>query len=190
MRDRRFIVCVMAVSLLLAGCGKKNAKVTPDTAPAPPPTQAAAPPPPTSPPPAPTMSAPEPDPLSGDIESVNRYVREKGLLADVLFDYDRDELRQDARRQLENNARFIKEYPQFKIALEGHADERGTVEYNLALGHKRANNARTFLDTMGVEEGLLQATSYGKERPVCTDTNEGCWQRNRRVHFEIVGRIE
>lgn len=190
MRNRRFTVVVVGLALLLAGCAKKNSKTTPDATPAPPPSQASAPSTPTAAPPPPATSKPANDPLAGDIESVNRYVREQGLLSDVMFDYDRDELRQDARRQLEANARFLKEYLQFKIALEGHADERGTVEYNLALGHKRASNARTFLDTMGVEHDRLQATSYGKERPVCTDSQETCWQRNRRVHFEIVGRIE
>ena len=190
MRERRFIICLMALCVLLAGCGgKKNLKTTPDVAPPPPPQQASAPPAPAMPPPAPKV-AETIDWTTGDIDSVNRYVREQGLLADVLFDYDRDELRQDARHQLETNAAFIKQYPQFKIALEGHADERGTVEYNLALGHKRANNARTFLDTMGVRHERLEATSYGKERPVCTDAQESCWQRNRRVHFEIVGRVE
>ena len=74
--------------------------------------------------------------------------------------------------------------------LEGHADERGTVEYNLALGQKRAGSARAYLDTMGVANERLQAMSYGKERPVCRESGENCWQRNRRVHFEIVERVE
>ena len=189
MRDRRFVIFLMALCVLLAGCGKKNAKTVPDVAPAPPPQETAPPPPPVMPPPAPKVAETS-DWTTGDIDSVNRYVREQGLLSDVLFDYDRDELRKDAKNQLETNARFLKQYPQFKIALEGPADERGTVEYNLALGHKRANNARTFLDTMGVQHDRLAATSYGKERPVCTDNAESCWQKNRRVHFEIVGRTE
>lgn len=189
MRNRRFTVVLVGLCLLLAGCAKKNSKTTPDATPAPPSQQAPAPSATTAPP-TPAPSKPVNDPLAGDIESVNRYVREQGLLSDVMFDYDRDELRQEARQKLEANARFLKEYPQFKIALEGHADERGTVEYNLALGHKRANNARAFLDTMGVEHDRLQATTYGEERPVCTDRQESCWQLNRRVHFEIVGRIE
>jgi peptidoglycan-associated lipoprotein len=130
------------------------------------------------------------DPLAGDLATVNRYVREQGLLADVLFDYDRHELGADARRQLEANARFLKERPQFQIALEGHADERGTVEYNLALGQKRSASARSYLDAMGVARDRLQATSLGEERPLCTEHNEDCWQRNRRVRFEIVARIE
>ena len=188
MRNRRLIVVTVGLGLLLAGCAKKNSKITPDATPAPAPVPA--PSTTSAAPPAPAPPKPISDPLAGDIDSVNRYVREQGLLSDVMFDYDRDELRQDARQQLEANARFLKEYPQFKIALEGHADERGTVEYNLALGHKRANSARTFLDTMGVEHDRLEATTYGEERPVCTDRQESCWQRNRRVHFEIVGRIE
>jgi peptidoglycan-associated lipoprotein len=139
---------------------------------------------------APPPTSPVDDPLAGDLDTVNRYVGEQGLLADVLFDYDRHELKGDARRQLEANARFLKEHPQFQIALEGHADERGTVEYNLALGQKRVASARSFLDVTGVSGDRLLAMSYGEERPQCTEQNESCWQRNRRVHFEIVARIE
>jgi peptidoglycan-associated lipoprotein len=180
-------VVILGLGLLLAGCAKK----APDVNPAPAPHEAPTPPPTTTvAPPTPAPSKPAIDPFAGDIEAVNRYVREQGLLSDVMFDYDRDQLRPDARQQLEANARFLKEYPQFRVALEGHADERGTVEYNLALGQKRASTARTFLDTMGVEHDRLAAATYGEERPVCTERLESCWQRNRRVHFEIVGRVE
>ena len=189
MRIRRFTVVILGLGLPLAGFGCAK-KITPDTNPAAAPHEAPAPPTTTVAPPTPASSKPAIDPLAGDIEAVNRYVREQGLLSDVMFDYDRDELRQDARQQLEANARFLKEYPQFKIALEGHADERGTVEYNLALGQRRASTTRTFLDTMGVVRDRLEAATYGEERPVCTERQESCWHRNRRVHFEIVGRIE
>jgi peptidoglycan-associated lipoprotein len=108
----------------------------------------------------------------------------------VLFDYNRHELRLDARRQLEALAGFLKEHPEFEVALDGHADERGTVEYNLALGQERAVSARSYLDSMGVVRDRLQAKSYGKERPLCSERQESCWQQNRRVHFEIVGRTE
>ena len=104
--------------------------------------------------------------------------------------YDRHELRLDARRQLDAIAGFRKEHPEFEVALDGHADERGTVEYNLALGQERAVSARSYLDSRGVVQGRLQAKSYGKERPLCTESQESCWQQNRRVHFEIVGRTE
>jgi len=182
------LIVLGMLAALSGGCAKKQPQLTPTPTPEP------APPAATAPAPAPTVTLPPaeeaPDPLAGDLATVNRYVHEQGLLADVLFDYDRHELRADARRQLEANARFLKERPQFRIALEGHADERGTIEYNLALGQERAASARSFLDAMGVSSDRLQATSYGKERPLCTQRNESCWQRNRRVHFEIVERVE
>jgi len=187
MRCRVFVMLLATLAVLSAGCAKKHPQTSPTPTSPPPAPSASVPTPTPPPPPAPT---PVHDPFAGDLVEINRYVQEQGLLADVLFDYDRHEIRADARRQLEANARFLKEHPQFEIALEGHADERGTVEYNLALGQKRATSARSYLDSMGVTGGRLQATTYGKERPVCTQNSESCWQRNRRVHFEIVGRIE
>jgi peptidoglycan-associated lipoprotein len=188
MRIHSSMMALVMLAFLSGGCAKKNVVTSPTPTPEPPPPrQEAALPKPTVTPPPPAVV---PDPLAGDLAAVNRYVRDQGLLADVLFDYDRHELTEDARRQLEANARFLKQRPQFQIALEGHADERGTIEYNLALGQKRAASARWFLDMVGVSQDRLQTTSYGEERPLCTQRNENCWQRNRRVHFEIVGRIE
>lgn len=191
MRNRPFVMVLVLLAVLSGGCAKKHATTTPTPTAEPPAPPVAAPPvaappaPPVTPPP-----PPAPDPLAGDLATVNRYVQEQGLLADVLFDYNRHALTDEARGRLEANARFLKERPQFQIALEGHADERGTVEYNIALGQKRATSARSYLDLVGVPRDRLQATSYGEERPLCTEQNESCWQRNRRVHFEIVGRIE
>jgi len=179
------MVLVM-LAVLSGGCAKKHSRTNPTPTPEPPPRPASVPPAPSTVPPPP----PAHDPLAGDLATVNRYIREQGLLADVLFDYNRYELRPDARRQLEANARFLRERPQFRIALQGHADERGTVEYNLALGQKRAASARSILDVLGVSPDRLRATSYGEELPLCKEQNESCWQWNRRVHFEIVGRIE
>jgi peptidoglycan-associated lipoprotein len=189
MRRRPFVMLLMILAVLASGCAKKHSRTTtsPTPIPASPPPQPVAAPPAAALSPAPT---PAPDPLAGDLASVNRYLREQGLLADVLFDHDRHELRPDARRQLEATAGFLKEHPQFEVALDGHADERGTVEYNLALGQKRAASARSYLDSMGVVRDRVQATSYGEERPLCAEHDESCWQQNRRVHFEIVGRTE
>jgi peptidoglycan-associated lipoprotein len=189
MQSRLCMVVLVVLTVQSSGCAKKHALTVPtpsseaQSQPVPAPSA-----PPSSPAPPPPTEVQ--DPLDGDLTFVNRYVREQGLFADVLFDYDRYELTDDARRQLEANARFLKERPQFRVALEGHADERGTVEYNVALGQKRAASTRSFLDMMGVPPDRLQATSYGEERPLCTQQDESCWQRNRRVHFEIVGRIE
>ena len=186
MRRCPFVMVLVILAVFAGGCAKKQSRMTTT------PTLAPTPPQPVAAPPAPPVAAlppaPAPDPLAGDLASVNRYLREQGLFPDVLFDHDRHELRVDARRQLEATVAFLKEHPQFEVALDGHADERGTVEYNLALGQKRAATARSYLDSVGVVQARLQAKSYGEERPLCTESQESCWQQNRRVHFEIVGR--
>ncbi|MBM3765630.1 MAG: OmpA family protein [Acidobacteria bacterium] len=109
------------------------------------------------------------------------------LLKDVYFDFDKSELREDSRSQLTQNADHLKslfrDYPSGTATLEGHADERGSAEYNLGLGDRRAIAAKEFLTQLGVSADRLRTLSYGKERPQCTDNNEGCWQKNRRVHF-------
>ena len=106
---------------------------------------------------------------------------------DVFFDYDRGELREDARRTLTGNARalqsILNDFPTATVVIEGNCDERGSAEYNLALGDRRASVAKEFLSELGVSSGRLMVVSYGKERPQCTESNETCWQKNRRVHF-------
>jgi peptidoglycan-associated lipoprotein len=143
-----------------------------------------------APPPAPVAAQPagDPDPWAGDLESVNLYAREQGLLGDVYFDYDRAALRSEARERLAANARFLAAHPEFVVRIEGHCDERGTADYNLALGQNRAGSAREYVGTLGVGPERLQVISYGKERPVCTDPAEPCWWQNRRAAFVIVGR--
>jgi len=128
------------------------------------------------------------DPWGWDLEEINRRLHGEGLLSDVYFDYDRAELRAEARAQLESNARFLRENPQFVVAIEGHCDERGTVDYNLALGQLRAGASRQYVEVLGVPGGQLRAMSFGKERPQCTDPDEACWSRNRRAHFVVVER--
>jgi peptidoglycan-associated lipoprotein len=139
--------------------------------------------------PEPAPPAPAADDLYAmDIDSLNRYVREKGLLADVYFDFDRSELRTDAAERLSRNAAFLAEHPSFVVVVEGHADERGTNEYNLALGQDRASSTRRYLGSLGVSGQRLDVVSYGEERPECTDPGEDCWWKNRRAHFRITGR--
>jgi peptidoglycan-associated lipoprotein len=108
---------------------------------------------------------------------------------DALFDYDSSTIREDARAVLSRNAEALKglmsEYPDVVVSVEGHADERGSAEYNLGLADRRATAAKEFLVQLGVSEGRLKPVSYGKERPQCTESNEGCWQQNRRAHFAI-----
>jgi peptidoglycan-associated lipoprotein len=110
-------------------------------------------------------------------------------LTDAHFDYDRSDLRQDARDALAKNADWLKlGYNTAVIEIEGHCDERGTVEYNLALGERRAQSAMDYLVSLGVPANRLRTISYGKDRPVCTDSNESCWQRNRRAHLRIASK--
>ncbi len=106
---------------------------------------------------------------------------------DVYFDYDKNDIRADSRDTLTKDADVIKRIleadPSFTIVVEGHCDERGSEEYNLALGDRRALAVKEYLVQLGVPEGRLRTISFGKERPVCTDENEACYQRNRRGHL-------
>ena len=107
-------------------------------------------------------------------------------LVDALFDYDKSTIRADASTALKEDVDVIRQiladYPNQKLVIEGHADDRGSAEYNLALGDRRAHAVEEFLSSMGVPGPQLAVVSYGKERPVCTEENESCWQRNRRAH--------
>jgi len=108
-------------------------------------------------------------------------------LEDVLFDYDKATIRPDASKALESDVAVVRgileKYPNQKVKIEGHADERGSDEYNVALGDKRALAAEQFLTGMGIKASQLEIVSFGKQRPVCTDHNEDCWQKNRRAHL-------
>lgn len=129
------------------------------------------------PPPPPPPAAPKPtleERLSSDVQ-------------DAYFDYDKSNIRDDAKATLTKDADALKaifsDFPNATIVVEGHCDERGSAEYNLGLGDRRATSAKDFLVQMGVPADKLKTISYGKERPVCTESNEECWQKNRRVHF-------
>ena len=110
-------------------------------------------------------------------------------LQDALFDYDSNNIRADARAALTADAEALKrifaDFPNASIIVEGHCDERGSAEYNLGLGDRRATGARDFLAQLGVTGDRLKTVSYGKERPTCTEATEGCWQKNRRAHFSV-----
>jgi peptidoglycan-associated lipoprotein len=106
---------------------------------------------------------------------------------DAFFDFDRVELRQDARTALTEDSRalqsILSDFPTATVVIEGHCDERGSAEYNLGLGDRRASAVKEFLSQLGVSSERLIQISYGKERPQCTESDETCWQKNRRVHF-------
>jgi len=104
---------------------------------------------------------------------------------DAYFDLDKSDLRDDARNALTKDAEFLRSYPQAHISIEGHCDERGSTEYNLGLGQRRAEAAKNFLISLGISGDRIETTSWGKERPFCTEHNEECWQQNRRAHFVL-----
>ena len=127
---------------------------------------------------------PPPKPPAPKISGADMLGREG---QDAFFDYDKSDIRDDARQTLTRNADLLKRIfaqdPSFSVVLEGHCDERGSAEYNLGLGDRRATAAKEFLVQLGVPADRIRSISYGKERPVCTDTNEDCYQRNRRAHL-------
>ena len=127
---------------------------------------------------------PAPPPAESKLTVSQRLERE---VADIYFTYDKNDIREDARAQLTRNAdalkRILADYPTAVISVEGHCDERGSAEYNLGLGDRRATSAKEFLTQLGVPADKLRSISYGKERPQCTDADEACWQKNRRAHF-------
>jgi peptidoglycan-associated lipoprotein len=106
---------------------------------------------------------------------------------DAYFDYDKADVRADARDALTQSASFFRAYPQMKIVIEGHCDERGSTEYNLALGDRRAAAAKQFLVSLGIAADRMETVSYGKERPFCSASTEDCWKQNRRAHL-VMGK--
>ena len=132
------------------------------------------PPPPPPPPPPPTAAVP-----------FEKRVADQ--LQDAYFDYDKSDIRGDAQATLTQDASALKsilaDFPGSSIVVEGHCDDRGSAEYNLGLGDRRATSARDFLVQLGVPADRLKTISYGKERPQCTEADEACWQKNRRVHL-------
>jgi peptidoglycan-associated lipoprotein len=112
----------------------------------------------------------------------------QGVLADVFFDFDMYGIREDGRAPLQKNADYLKKWPSLRITVEGHCDERGTSEYNIALGERRSNAVKGYLVSLGVPESSITVISKGKETPFCTESNETCWQQNRRGHFVITAK--
>lgn len=122
--------------------------------------------------------------LSQDLAALNR----KGYLIDAFFDFQKPELREDARVALARDAQWLNKFPSVEILLEGHCDDRGTDAYNLALGEQRAAAVRSYLISLGISDARIRTVSYGKERPFCTENDEGCWQENRRAHVLVTAK--
>jgi len=184
-------VVILGLTAVLAACHPKPPALSPTPAPAAPARPAAPPAPPApAPPPARTAAAP-PRALTEDdlfaAKSLDQLNAEHPL-ADAYFDYDQDTLRDDARAALDQDARWLRRWGQTRITIQGQCDERGTAEYNLALGERRAQVVRDYLIGLGVPEPRLTVVSLGKESPVCTQDNEPCWSKNRRGHMLITGK--
>ncbi len=176
---------------LLTSCVRNPPEDVPDAPPPPPPadTSAARPTPaaPEPPPPPP----PSPPPISGDNDFASRSLEELNRdspLGAVFFDYDSSELSAGGRAVLDDNAQVLRQYATWVITIEGHCDERGTPEYNLGLGERRALVAREYLLTLGLDADRVRTVSYGKEFPFDPAHTEEAWAANRRAHFVITER--
>ncbi len=115
-------------------------------------------------------------------------VFESSMLKDIRFDFDRYNLRPGDASILRENAALLKKYPNVKVQIEGHCDERGTVEYNLALGERRANGAKDYLVSLGISQSRISTISYGKEKPLDPSHNEAAWTKNRRAHTVVTAK--
>ena len=109
-------------------------------------------------------------------------------LGDAFFDYNQNVLRDEAKQALQQDARWLAKWPETRIEIDGHCDERGTAEYNLALGERRAQVVKEYLTDLGIGADRMQIRSLGREAPFCRDTGESCWSQNRRGHFVITGK--
>lgn len=121
---------------------------------------------------------------SAEIREIIRKLQEE--IGDIHFDYDKYDIRQNDIPTLKKVASALQKYPKLRVIIEGHCDERGTNEYNFALGQKRANSAKQYLITLGVSSSRIDIISYGEEKPLCSEQNETCWQKNRRAHFVFI----
>ena len=179
----------LLVVLVVTSCGRRTPPPAPPP-PAPPPPAAAPAPPPPPPPPPPPAPAP-PRPLTEEEifsqKSLDQLNAEMPL-SDALFDYDESVIRDDARATLQRNAEFLKRWSSTRVSIEGHCDSRGTNEYNLGLGERRANAVREYLTSLGISGDRMVSISRGEETPICSEENETCWQRNRRGHFVFTAK--
>jgi peptidoglycan-associated lipoprotein len=193
MRTRAFLLLLLSFSLFAASsCRSRRNVPQPQTAPS----VAAATPAPQQPAPV-TVPAPErdfaqPEPprdvLSEEIAEADRVARERGWIRDAFFTFDASTLDDEAQEALQQSARWLREHSEFRVRVEGHCDERGTEQYNLALGDRRANTALSYLVTLGVDRSRIDTVSYGEEHPFEEGSNEAAWSQNRRAHLVLSAR--
>jgi peptidoglycan-associated lipoprotein len=189
-RQRGTLVAVF-MAITMAACHKKAPPVARPMPPPPPPSSTTAPERPPAPPEPvrePTIVPPEPvrdDAISSaSLDDLNK----NSPLQAVFFELDSSDLSPAAQKTLDANAALLKKYPSWAITIEGHCDERGTAEYNLALGERRAIAARAYLVSLGIPADRLRTVSYGKEFPFEPGHDEGAWSKNRRAHFVITAK--
>jgi peptidoglycan-associated lipoprotein len=195
-RGSLFLVApLLILALFLVGCPKRPATMA-ASAPAPAPPSAAittpTTPPPTTEPPTtppttavpttPTTPTTPPSPTPTQPPRASEFTANPNL-NDIFFDFDKYNIRSGDAKILDANAAWLKSNPGNLVLIEGHCDERGTNEYNLALGERRAKSTMNYLVAQGVQASRITIISYGKERPTCTEHSEGCWAKNRRAHF-------
>jgi peptidoglycan-associated lipoprotein len=130
-----------------------------------------------------TVVEPPPPPPVAVQENTSEEQLFAQSVKDIYFDYDRYDLRAEDKAAIDANAAFLKAHPSIRFTIEGHCDERGSTDYNLALGDNRANSARSALVSAGIPASQIKVISFGKEKPFCSESNESCWQQNRRAHF-------
>lgn len=170
------VLAFVGVSLSMMSCAKKQvavvepAKVEPKPAPVPPP--------------------PAPEPAKPALEDVDKAQKLRAEIqafesTHIYFDFDKSDIKPEAKAVLEKKAAWLRGNPEYKVRIEGHCDERGTNEYNLALGDRRAKSTMKYLNALGLSTARMSTISYGEERPVCLEKNEACWSRNRRAEFKL-----
>lgn len=133
-----------------------------------------------------TVAKVESSELSQNIEEANRQAQLRGFIKDAFFGYDEAALGADAQAALTESANWLRQNRQYNLLVEGHCDERGTEQYNLALGDRRANTVKQFLMTLGVDAARIRTVSYGEERPFDPGHDESAWAKNRRAHLVLV----
>ena len=187
------VVMTVAMTLLASACAKRPVVPVASAPPPPAPVAPAAPPPapapvaPTPPPPAPAPVAPPPvaTPAPAPPPAPPSEYRAEAALKTIYFDFDKSDIRPDAARILDANASWLQANPSALLLIEGHCDERGTTEYNTALGERRAKATQAYLVARGVQAERVTTVSYGEERPACTAHTEACWRTNRRAQFLV-----
>jgi len=191
-RAGHLMVMSLLLGLMLTGCAKRPATTAATSAPAPasPPVGTPSTPAPAAPAapsaPAPTPTAPAP--AAPAARPAPKEFTSIAALRDVFFDFDKYDIRPEDAKTLDANATWLKTNADNLVLIEGHCDERGTNEYNLALGERRAKATMNYLVSQGVQANRITIISYGEERPVCNEKNESCWSKNRRGHFLVKPR--